>query len=69
MVKKCKFFKCLNKKECADTSCSGYGGTCHHKCGCDACLHHSYEGQDNVEICEIALSTREADMEEKEREG
>lgn len=64
MIKKCAFFRCKNKGNCSNMECSGCGGVGYQNCGCDACIHQSWEGDGDVEICEIALMMREADMEE-----
>lgn len=64
MIIKCKYFKCADRESCSEKGCSGCGGAAYQNCGCDACLNHSFEG--DAEICEIAISLRECDMEEDE---
>lgn len=66
MVRKCKYFQCKKKRNCPKEtlSCPGCGGEAYRNCGCGACVNQSWEG--NVEICEVALSLREAEMEEDE---
>lgn len=63
MVKNCKFFECKrNNCHCINP----IGATGHRECGCNNCLHQSFEGSGvyQIEICEIALSLREVEMEE-----
>lgn len=64
MIKKCCFFSCLNKDNCAEPNCTGCGGTAYQNCGCDVCAYQSFIGDGDVEICDISLCLREADMEE-----
>lgn len=68
MIRKCKFFECKNKENCSkwNVNCSGCGGVGYQKCGCDLCINQSLEGEDDVEVCEVALSMLEANMEESE---
>ena len=61
-MKKCKFFRCVNREDCSEKDCPGCGGVAFQNCGCDACINKTMLG--DVEICEVALDMREADMEE-----
>ena len=63
-MKKCAFFKCVNRNTCDDVNCPGCGGTGYQNCGCSVCVSQSLVG--DMEICEVALCLREADMEEGE---
>lgn len=65
MIKNCKYFKCLDIKDCAEYkkgNCSGAGSCGYHNCGCDVCFEQRMEG--DVEVCEIGLCLLEKDMEE-----
>lgn len=65
MIENCKYFKCVNAKDCDDYKkghCSGSGSRGYHNCGCDMCLEQHMEG--DVEICNVALCMREEEMEE-----
>lgn len=66
MIKKCAFFYCTSKDTCTEKDCSGSGGDAYQNCGCDVCINKSFADYGDVEICEVALDMREADMEEKE---
>ena len=64
MVKNCKCFKCVQKETCSE-NCPGGGAAAYRKCGCDVCAYQSFIGDGDVEICEISLMLREAEMEEE----